>query len=253
MKAERKILAERFVACLRPTVGAQASLDQDTSMNIPAHAPLHLLHRMPVGTLATHSREPEGFPFPTMLPFAPDAQHRPTILVSRLAEHTRNLQLDARAGFLVVDSPNEAVLDGGRVTLIGRFAPVAAESAGSVARRYLRYHPSAERYLALGDFSFLAMDVERLRFIGGFGAMGWLSGTELDPLDPLSDDDEISLTQHFDSDLKRASSLELAGIDRYGADLKVAGVRLRVMFDAPKTTYDELERALADCIRKSAD
>lgn len=222
-------------------------------MNISAQAPLHLLHRMAVGTLATHSREPEGFPFPTMLPFAPDARHRPIILVSRLAEHTRNLQLDARAGFLVVDAPNENVLDGGRVTMVGRFTPVEAGSASAIARRYLRYHPTAERYLALGDFSFLAMDVERLRFIGGFGAMGWLSGSEFDPLDPLSDEDEMALTQNFDADAKRALRLELAGIDRYGADLRVAGVRRRVMFDAPKTTLEELEQALADCIRKGVD
>lgn len=222
-------------------------------MNIPAHAPLHLLHRMPVGTLATHSREPNGFPFPTMLPFAPDARHRPTILVSRLAEHTRNLQLDTRAGFLVVDAPNEAVLDGARVTLIGRFAPATAEEANAITRRYLRYHPSAERYLALGDFSFLAMDVERLRFIGGFGAMGWLNSDELDPLDPLSDEEEISLTRNFETDLKRPSNVELLGIDRYGVDLKVAGVRRRVIFDTPKATLEELEHALVDRIRENID
>lgn len=222
-------------------------------MNIPAHAPLHLLHRMPVGTLATHSREPDGFPFPTMLPFATDARHRPTILVSRLAEHTRNLQLDTRAGFLVVEAPNEAVLDGARVTLIGRFAPVAADEANAVTRRYLRYHPAAERYLALGDFSFLVMDVERLRFIGGFGAMGWLNGDELDPLDPLSDQEEMFLTRKFEADVKRTSNVELAGIDRYGADLKVAGERRRVIFDAPKTTLEELEQALVERLRESID
>jgi len=208
---------------------------------------------MPVGTLATHSREPDGFPFPTMLPFATDARHRPTILVSRLAEHTRNLQLDTRAGFLVVEAPNEAVLDGARVTLIGRFAPVAADEANAVARRYLRYHPAAERYLGLGDFSFLAMDVERLRFIGGFGAMGWLNGDELDPLDPLSDEDEMFLTRKFEADVKRTSNVELAGIDRYGADLKVAGERRRVIFDAPKTTLEELEQALVERLRESID
>lgn len=222
-------------------------------MNIPPHAPLHLLHRMPVGTLATHSREPDGFPFPTMLPFALDGRHRPAILVSRLAEHTRNLQLDTRAGFLVVDAPNEAVLDGARVTLIGRFAPIAAEEAKAVTRRYLRYHPAAERYLALGDFSFLAMEVERLRFIGGFGAMGWLNGAELDPLDPLSDEDEISLMRNFAADVKLASSAELLGIDRYGADWKAAGERRRLIFDAPKASLDELERALDDGIRKTID
>jgi len=187
------------------------------------------------------------------LPFAPDARHKPAILVSRLAEHTRNLQLDTRAGFLVVDAPNEAVLDGARVTLIGRFAPATAEEATAITRRYLRYHPTAERYLALGDFSFLAMDVERLRFIGGFGAMGWLDGAELDPLDPLSDEDEISLMRNFAADLQRASHGELIGIDRYGADLKVADVRRRLIFDAPKTSFEALERALDDGIHKTID
>lgn len=215
-------------------------------MNISAHAALHLLHRRPIGTLATHLREPEGFPFPTTLPFAPDARHCPVIVVSRLAEHTRNLQVDARAGFLLVDALNEDVLNGERLTLIGQFLPVDASAA--LVRRYLRYQPAAARYLALGDFSFRAMQVQRLRFIGGFGAMGWLEGDELDPLEPLADDDEIALTEYFDTRARRQSTLELLGIDRYGADLKVAGTRRRLIFDAPKTTLGELEVALANFI-----
>ena len=95
-------------------------------MNIPSQTPLHLLHRSAVGTLATHLREPEGFPYPTMLPFALDARHRPVILVSRLAEHTRNLQTDSRAGFLVVHEPGENVLASERVTLIGNFTAAPA-------------------------------------------------------------------------------------------------------------------------------
>ncbi|HWX12812.1 MAG TPA: pyridoxamine 5'-phosphate oxidase family protein [Trinickia sp.] len=220
-------------------------------MNIPAQAPLHLLHLSPVGTLATHLHEPEGFPYPTMLPFAPDARHRPAILVSRLAEHTRNLQTDSRAGFLVVHEPGENVLAGERVTLIGRFAAVPATPA--LVRRYLRYHPEAERYLALGDFSFRVMEVERLRYIGGFGAMGWLDGGELDPLDPLPDEDEMALIANFERHARRPPRLDLAGVDRYGADLKVEGVRQRFAFSAPQATVAELERSLADCIASYAD
>ena len=51
-------------------------------MNIPAHAPLHLLHQVAIGTLATHARQPQGYPYPTVLPFAPDAQ----LNEARLAE-----------------------------------------------------------------------------------------------------------------------------------------------------------------------
>jgi hypothetical protein len=220
-------------------------------LKLPAHAPLHLLHQAAAGTLATHSRQPEGYPYPSVLPFAPDARHRPTILVSRLAEHTRNLQADPRAGFLIVHAPDGDVLNGQRVTLLGSFEPV--EPAPEIARRYLRYHPDAERYLMLGDFTFWVLSLERMRYIGGFGAMGWLDADELDTLEPLSFEEEVVLTEFFDRHPRRGGELDLAGIDRYGADLKIGGQRARFIFDAPKMDSSSLHEALADCIERHAD
>jgi len=220
-------------------------------VNIPAHAPLHLLHKAAIGTLATHARQPEGFPYPSVLPFAPDPQHRPTILVSRLAEHTHNLHADPRAGFLVVNAPEDDVLSGERVTLLGTFEPV--DSTPEVVQRYLRYHADAEQYLLLGDFTFWAMRLERLRYIGGFGAMGWLAGAELDPLPPLDFDEENALIEHFTARSSGTRGLQLLGIDRYGADLKRDGVRTRFAFDDAKRSTETLHAALEDCIQRHAN
>lgn len=217
-------------------------------MNIPAHAPLHLLHTAAVGTLATHARQPDGFPYPTVLPFAVDAQHRPTILVSRLAEHTHNLHADPRAGFLAVDAPDGDVLNGQRVTLLGRFDPV--DPTPEIVQRYLRYHPEAERYLALGDFTFWTMTVTRMRYIGGFGAMGWLDGAELDSLPALHFDEERALIERLGGEGISGAGIELLGIDRYGIDLKVKGTRERVVFDDVKIDYQTLHVALEDCMRR---
>jgi putative heme iron utilization protein len=222
---------------------------EDAHLNIPAHAPLHLLHQAVAGTLATHSRQPEGFPYPSILPYAPDAWHRPTILVSRLAEHTRNLQADSRAGLLVAHAPDGDVLNGERVTLLGSFAMAGPTPA--VVRRYLRYHPDAERYLALGDFSFWVMTLERIRYIGGFGAMGWLDGTELDPLEPLSFEEECGLLEFFDAHPRRPRYLELLGIDRYGADLKNGAARTRYKFEEVAKDADSLYRAVEDCMLRN--
>lgn len=220
-------------------------------LNIPAHAPLHLLHTVAIGTLATHARQPEGFPYPSVLPFALDSRHRPTILVSRLAEHTHNLHADPRAGFLVVDAPDGDVLSGQRVTLLGSFE--AVDSSPEVVQRYLRYHPDAERYLVLGDFTFWAMRLERLRYIGGFGAMGWLAGAELDPLPPLGFDEENALIEELSRYCARASGFQLLGIDRYGADLKLNGVRNRFAFDDARLTTETLQAALEVCIQRHAN
>lgn len=221
-------------------------------MKIPAHAPLHLLHQAPTGTLATHSREPRGFPYPTLLPFAPDARHRPVILVSRLAEHTRNLLDDPRAGFLVAHAPDADVLNAPRATLLGRFEPLDAAAQEATARRYVRYHPDAARYLALGDFTFHVMQIERLRYIGGFGAMGWMDGADLDALEPLAATDEAALIDFFEAHPARRAGLDLAGVDRYGADLVIDGARTRFVFDSPQSGQQSLHAVLADCIERHA-
>ncbi|RDK04065.1 HugZ family protein [Paraburkholderia lacunae] len=220
-------------------------------MNIPAHAPLHLLHTAAVGTLATHARQPQGFPYPTVLPFAPDSRHRPTILVSRLAEHTHNLLADPRAGFLAVDAPNGDVLSSQRVTLLGIFEPV--DPTPEVVDRYLRYHPDAERYLVLGDFTFWAMKIERLRYIGGFGSMGWLDGADLDPLAPLDFDEERALIEYFAQHSAATAKLQLLGVDRYGVDLKRDGERTRFIFDDAIGDTEALHAALEVCIQRHAN
>jgi putative heme iron utilization protein len=217
-------------------------------LNISSHVPLHLLHQVPHGTLATHSREPRGFPYPTALPFAPTASHVPMVLISHLAEHTRNLQLDSRAGFLITHCAADAILEGQRLTMLGSFSPAPSESVDELSRRYLRYHPDAARYLELGDFTFWVMSLERMRYISGFGAMGWLDALALDPLEPLSEPDELRLMALFSDSIDRTRGLELIGIDKYGCDLRSSGVRNRFTFDKPKQTQAELNAALIDCI-----
>jgi heme iron utilization protein len=220
-------------------------------LHIPADAPLHLLHQVEAGTLATHSRQPEGFPYPSILPFAPDSRHRPTILVSGLAEHTRNLLADPRAGFLVAHAPDGDVLNGQRVTLLGSFARI--DPAPAVVERYLRYHPDAARYLALGDFDFWVMSPDRLRYIGGFGAMGWLGGIDLDLLEPLTFEDEKAALEFFAEHRGRPDHLELIGVDRYGADLKMQGKRMRFGFEEPANDAVRLRAALEDCMARHMD
>jgi heme iron utilization protein len=248
------ILTNRAPSCLIAPMKRRLELSSTPDlhvMNLSALALLHLLHRCPVGTLATHLREPAGFPFPTILPFAPDPRHRPVIVVSGLAEHTRNLQVDPRAGFLVADSAGGDVLAAERATLIGRFSTFEASPA--LVRRYLRYHPEADRYLALGDFSFRVMEIERIRYIAGFGAMGWKSGAELYSYDQLPEEDEVALIEYFERHARRAAHLQLIGIDRYGVDVNDRGVRRRLTFDGPKATVSELERSIDDCIKSHTD
>jgi len=218
-------------------------------VNVSLDEPLHLLHTLRFGTLATRSRD-DACPYPTVLPFAPDARHRPVVLVSRLAEHTRNLQADAHAGFLLFDAHQTDVLSSPRTTLTGRAVPSECAGGGAVspARRYLRYHPDAERYLALGDFSFFTFVPARLRHIGGFGAMGWIDAHELNPITPLDDAEETALLDALAHSLPQ--SISPLGIDRFGIDFEIDAQRIREKFDEPAIDSVALNTALSTVIPK---
>ncbi len=145
-------------------------------MLIAPERALHLLHQSAYCALATHAREPAGYPYPTVLPFACDTAHVPLILASALSEHARNLQADSRAGLVVFAGPDEDVLSGARLTLVGEFLPCQPDAR--TLARYLRYQPEAQRYLDLGDFAFYRLKLERMRYIGGFATMGWITATD---------------------------------------------------------------------------
>ena len=81
-------------------------------MKLPIDPLIHLLHSASQLYLATHSTQLDGFPYATALPFALDAQQRPLILISQLAEHTRNLLADGRASLLLNDDLGAGVLQG---------------------------------------------------------------------------------------------------------------------------------------------
>ena len=50
------------------------------------------------------------------------------------------------------------------------------EDRVSVADLYLEKHPNARQYVNFPDFQFYRLEVEKARYIAGFGRMGWITG-----------------------------------------------------------------------------
>ncbi len=214
-------------------------------MHISAHQALHLLQQSAAGTLATLSCESAGHPYPTLLPFACDVTHAPSILVSALAEHTHNLRADPRAGWLV-HAAQEDVLSAARLTVLGEFQPYQPSALG--VARYLRYQPQAQRYLDLGDFAFYRMKPERLRYIGGFATMGWLTAQDWDALEHLGEASEAQLVGELSMGLDPDTAL--LGVDCFGADLRIGKIRHRLKLDKPIGLPDLLLTALASVLKQ---
>lgn len=205
---------------------------------------IHLLHGAASGTLATHSLQMPGYPFATALPFVPDEQHRPVFLISRLAEHTKNLAADGRASFLVSGPDHANVLAGARMTLAGDAARI--EPTAELIARYLRYQPDAENYLGLGDFVFYKLTPKRVRYIAGFGHMGWLEESEWTGASALSLAAEANLLLQLAG--SQRPGVRLLGVDCYGCDIEQHGKRQRLRFGGtsiPENMYESVRRLLA--------
>lgn len=208
-----------------------------------ADAARRFLRAQRSGTLSTVSARHAGYPFGSVVPFALDALARPVLLISALAEHTRNLAADPRAS-VVVHAYAEDVQAGPRLTIVGDAVPVGESDPGR--DRYLRRFPDAARLIALGDFSFHAIAPRELLFVQGFGRIDWISAAAFAPPKGAATEAEAEILAHLNTEHAEtlrlycraladadAATVEAIGIDCDGIDVRAGTRLLRFDFDAP--------------------
>lgn len=176
----------------------------------------------PWGSVVTYGALPDG---------------SPVFLVSRMAEHTRNLEGDPRASLVVAEPPNdENPLDRGRVTLAGRVEVPGGDARAAARAAHLAAMPSAELYADFDDFLFFVLRVQRVRWVGGYGRMDSATAAdyaaaEPDPVAPHAAGAVAHLNaDHADALLEigralagfpDATAVSAVRADRHGMDLAV--------------------------------
>jgi putative heme iron utilization protein len=220
-----------------------------------AAAARRYLRRHHHGVLSTISKKLDGYPFGSIVPCVTDHAARPVIFISRLAEHTRNIEADARVSLLVRDDHSDAQA-GARLTLIGNARRVSDDLAALQAR-YLNYLPDAARLLALGDFSFYRIEPVTLRYIGGFGAIEWISADGYAPPANALAESETAIVAHMNADhaaalhaycrhfkRRQPAAVAMIGIDCDGFDVRADGELLRFDFAQPVVDAQRARAAL---------
>jgi hypothetical protein len=141
---------------------------------------LQLLHNERHGVLSTLSDKLDGWPYGSLMPFALTAAGEPLVLLSTLAEHTQNVLNDPRVSLFVHDEAGtrENPQAAARATLICLAEALAGQESIAAGERYLERFPQSARLFQMGDFKLFKLKVERIRYIGGFGDMYWVSRRE---------------------------------------------------------------------------
>lgn len=202
------------------------------------------------GVLSTHSKEMPGYPFGSVAPYCLDASGQPLLLISELAQHTKNLRSDARCSFIVM-AGGEDIQANARLTLVGECQPLPAPEIEAAAARYYRYFPESRDFHKTHDFHFFRLSAVRCRFIAGFGRIKWLEAAAVIRANVFSVDDEAGIVRHMNDDHVQAlqhycaqAGISLAvgtlpvmvGIDAEGLHLRLGARIVRIEFSAPVAT-----------------
>jgi putative heme iron utilization protein len=214
-----------------------------------------LLNRQSVGVLSTHSMDVEGYPFGSIAPYALNYESEPTILISDIAQHTRNIKRNNRVSLTVFDQCVDDPQSNSRLTWIGD-AELIDPDDRLIRVRYLRYFPSAESYFETHDFSFYRIHLRRARFIGGFGQIFWIEPEAMLVKNPFREA-EKGMIAHMNHDHQQAlfhyckvlgresvEAVTMTGIDSEGFDLLADKRKLRIDFDSPIDTVQDARAKL---------
>jgi len=177
-----------------------------------------------------------GRPFVSLVATACDSDATPLLLLSDLAQHTKNLLADASVSLLFEDVAGHAdPLAGPRLTLLGRAEQCDDPPA---AARFAARHPASASYAGFADFHLYRVVVGRGHLVAGFGRIAWIEAAELrfaGDASPLAIA-EPEIVDHMNNDHAEAIELyarhllgrqtpgwQMTGIDPEGLDLRCGG------------------------------
>ncbi len=199
------------------------------------------------GALCTLSKKFDGHPFGSITPYLVDHDGSLLILISTLAEHTKNIQHDPRLSLITHNQESPHIQTQGRITVVGTAQIVTDKDKADT--RYLRYFPEAQSYFDMHDFSFYRIMPQSLRYIGGFGKIHWIEANSyLVPRYPLIQQ-ESDVISHMNTDHRdtmrhycqyfhkiEVLNVEMLGIDCDGFDVRADEKILR--FNFPEMVLD---------------
>jgi hypothetical protein len=200
-----------------------------------------------------------GWPYASLVLLACDHDATPLLLISDLAEHSKNIADDPRVGLLIDGTAGRIdPLTGPRVTVLG-----TAEKTDDprLKARFVARHPSAGLYADFADFHLYRVTVTRAHFVAGFGRIHWIEAADFHGsvsgalveaeealVQQLNDQPDVPDRLARLATGRRVSGWRITGIDGEGIDLRREGTIARVEFssrtDSAEAIMREIERLL---------
>jgi putative heme iron utilization protein len=187
-----------------------------------------------------------GAPYASLVLFSVDLDASPLLLLSDLAQHSRNIAFEPRISLLLDGTAGRPdPLTGPRLTLLGR---ALATDDPRCLGRFISHHPASAVYAGFRDFRLFRVTVERGHLVAGFGRIEWIKGADfLFTLDASAlAEAEVDILKHMNEDHsdtighyacgllgRTGTGWRMTGIDPEGVDMSHNGETARLDFAAP--------------------
>ncbi len=202
------------------------------------------------GLLATHSVKFPDYPFGSLLPLCRDSKGNPLLLISHLAQHTRNLEANPHCSLTLSETDEEDIQQSGRLTCLARAESINSNAS---AERYFRYYPETRRYFKEMNFRFYRLILQQHYFIGGFGSARWFDASRVPPPAPYPTAEEAELLFQLNAKGQNLmlrylahrqiptgnKPVEAVGIDPRGLDVRLGHTLQRIPFPESYATSAE--------------
>ncbi len=125
--------------------------------------------------VATLSTDFDGIPFGTLTPCGVDEKGYPFVYLSDLAQHSKNIDKNAKGSIMIAKIDKEDVFNSARITFAGKLVLVTdAKERKKLENIYLKANPEAELFIEFEDFNFYKIEPTHIHYIGGFGDINWV-------------------------------------------------------------------------------
>ncbi len=224
-----------------------------------------------VAVLSTHSSSTEGYPFGSIVPYDIDDLGQVIIFVSLISEHYRNLEKNPKASLFVADAKGkDDPQPYARASVLGQFLEIPEPEIPEVQERYWKRFPESSSRSLAHNFVFRRCTIERIRWIGGFGDIRWISARALSETthDPIAYAGK-GIVRHMNEDHRdalaellefhhavsvTASQCELVSINRTGFTIEALteeGVkRFDIAYRTPLAEVSEVRNEIIELLKQ---
>lgn len=196
--------------------------------------------------LATQSLAEPGYPFTSLAPYCLDAEGNALLLLSHLAQHTKNLSADPRCALSVCEATTGDVQQTLRLSCPADAEPVDVGDQGSL-HRWLRYYPASLPYLDQLNFGLYRLRPRRFHFNAGFASARWLGKERIQRrgFDDAQELQALEALKTLPALASQAVPLRLVGVDPWGLDLALGERLRRIPLPGPFSSPEALRAILA--------